>query len=196
MQPLSWSPQQKHSVEVDDNIPQIHLQDLAPGVFWPEEPYGVQHGMHTAKLALVILSQTPKYDTPENQRALWCAALFHDLGRQADFRIDDPGHNQQSAVLTAKVLKNPAHGIHFEAALHERVCKLIAQHNLDESLMPTDPLAVALWDADAYESARVAPGTHDGLIYLKKRTNPERLITPWAKNRENLKRYMQFKGWS
>jgi hypothetical protein len=197
MQPLKWTPQQKRSVEVDSNIPQFHLQDLAPGVVWPEEPFGVQHGMHTAKLALVILSHAyGEHDTEENQRVLWCAALFHDLGRQTDFRTEDPQHNQQSAMLANRVLRSPAHGVEFDAALHERVCKLIAQHALSDDTMPTDPLACALWDADAYESTRVMPGTHDGLTYMKKRTNPDRLCSGWAKDRENLKRYMQFKGWN
>jgi hypothetical protein len=192
MQPLSWTPQQTRSIEADANIPQIHLGEIE----WPDEPYGVQHAMHTAKLALVILSHAfQEHDTPENQRALWCAALFHDLGRQTDFRVPDPTHNQQSAVLAGRVLKNPMHGVEFEATLHERVCKLIAQHSLLDDNLPTDPLACSLWDADAYESTRIMPGTHEGLTYMKKLTNPERLCTPWAKNRDNLKRYMQFKGW-
>jgi len=180
--------------DIDPAFPQIHL-NFVP---WPDnlEGYDVKHGLNTAKLALVILSHDfPAENTEQNMRALWCGALLHDLGRQKDFRVVDDGCAQRSALLAEQTLKNPQHGVEFDANLREVTCRLIADHDLANADLPIEPLAQALWDADAYEACRFRPGTHDGLKALKQFTAPDRLCTSWAKDRNNLKRYMNWRGW-
>ena len=189
------------SGQIDDAIPQIHLQDL--GTFegkkieWPElEGYDEKHGLNTAKLALVILSYTwPELNNDENQAILWCAALLHDLGRQEDFRSPDTVSADRSAKLADAILRNPVHGVELNGALREGVCKLIANLDPASDTLPQDALSQALWDAEAYEYSRLRPNSYDGLALVKKHTAPERLCTTWAKSRDNLKRYMSWRGW-
>jgi hypothetical protein len=54
---------------------------------------------------------------------------------------------------------------------------------------------MALWDAEAYETARFAPGQPEGLKALKAATDFKRLTTEWARNKDHLIRYMEFRGW-
>jgi hypothetical protein len=190
------------SGQIDDAIPQIHLQDLgidADGqkIVWPDlEGYDEKHGMNTAKLALVILSYTwPELNNDRNQAILWCAALLHDIGRQEDFRTPDTTAASRSAELANRILRNPVHGVELDGELREGACKLIANLDVESGEMPKDALAQALWDAEAYEYSRLRPNTYDGLKLVKKYTAPELLCTAWAKDRNNLKRYMDWRGW-
>lgn len=200
LNPLAAHPASR--VEADSAAPQFHLQDLGRDtdgklIEWPElEGYDEKHGINTARLSWVILSYTfPKLNQPKEQAILWTAALFHDLARREDFRAGDLVHAKRGAELLECILRNPTHGVELDAELREAACRLVANHNLDAEQLPTDPLAQCLWDADAYESCRIRPGSHDGLMYLKKRTHKDRLCTDWAKDRNNLKRYMNWRGW-
>lgn len=190
--------QNSREVSVDETFPQFDAQNLVvlhgEIVTFPELPYyGFDHGDKTAKLALVILGEdaTPAENTARAQRAIWCAGLFHDLGRRAPLGTPDPDHAQRSATLAEAILRGH-HDLWADEDLRETVCRLIAHHGTRPA---GDPLARALWDADHYEACRVAPGTREGLEYLKRQTQADTLCTAWARDKTHLQRYMQFRGW-
>lgn len=164
----------------DDDIPQYDLREVP----WPADPYGYDHATNTARLALVVLAREfPDADTKENRAVLWTAALFHDVARGAE---NDPEHALRSSEWLARFLSGTSY--HY-VSLRDAACELVGRHHQP----PTDPLSVALHDADALEGCRVRPGTPEGHRYMKERL--ARLVTPWAKDKGNLKRYMAFRGW-
>lgn len=164
----------------DDDIPQYDLREVP----WAPDPYGYDHGTNTARLSLVVLAREfPAENTAQNRAILWTAALFHDVARRAE---NDPEHALRSAEWLSAFLGGSAY--HY-VSLREAACELVGRHHQS----PSGPLAVVLHDADALEGVRVSPGTPEGLRYMKARVGT--VITPWAKNKDHLKRYMAFRGW-
>lgn len=199
MRPLHKAPVQTNSFEVsaDDTFPQIDFLNLGsperPVDFPDLEHYGFEHGDKTAKLATVILSHIGgKSAKPENMRAVWVAGYFHDIGREEDWHTPDPDHALRSANILEHILRSDP-SLWGDALLRETACRLVANHSKRPESQ--NPLETALWDADCFEAARFAPGTREGLVRLKERTDLKNLCTAWAKDRARLKTYMEFRGW-
>jgi hypothetical protein len=201
MQPLPGMPAQTNSYEInlEDNIPLFDFTDLGKfedgtPIEFPDLPYyGIDHGQKTAQLASTLLSYLgPKTNDNTSHRILWTAGCFHDIGRTEPWNHSDPHHAQRSADILERILRGDSRYWHDDL-LRAEACKLVANH----SKRPEDgnPLAMALWDADCFEAARVEPGTPTGLKYLKSRTSFDVLTTEWAKDRARLKRWMDFRGW-
>jgi hypothetical protein len=172
-------------------------------VEWPTVPYyGFDHARETSELALQVYYRIPihadltPFESKVNELSVKYAGLYHDLGRTAPWNHKDPGHAQASASLAEEYLKTD-NDLSRDDALREAViretCRLIANHSLDAPSLPTDPRAMALWDADSLEAARIEPGTHEGLRLLKHRY--ERLCTEWVKNKNLQSKLRQMRGW-
>jgi len=163
-----------------------------PIEFPADSMYGIEHGQNTAKLAVAFLSYSgPAIDTVDDRRALWTAALFHDIGRNEYLGVPDPDHGMRGALLVEKILR--AHPKYWsDERLRERACRLVAHHSTRPS-PEGDPVAIALWNADCYEACRYRVGTTDGLMYWKQRR--ELLIGDRAKETAALRKYMQWRGW-
>jgi len=171
-----------------DAFPPFDLERIA----FPEtEHYDLAHGQATAKMAKFILEGWgDEHNTVTNHRALWAAALFHDLGRREPWNREDPAHARHSAECFERVIRaDPV--LWHEEALRETAARLIANH--DRAPEPGNPLAVALHDADALEAARICPGTPEGLVHFRARTAG--LLTPWVREPDKLRRYMESRGW-
>jgi hypothetical protein len=188
----------QYEVGIDEQFPQFDATDLGyiagEKIEFPElAHYGFDHGDKTAKLALVILGECGGIEMgPSQQKALWTAALFHDIGRRAELGKPDPEHAQRGATIVEAILRGMPDLWHDEV-LRNTACRLVANHSKRPETK--DPLAMALWDADHFEAARFEPGTQNGLLYLKTMSRPETLCTDWARSRSRLKTYMEFRGW-
>ena len=75
--------------------------------------------------------------------------------------------------------------------VRDGVCRLIAQHSLGGA-PPTDPRLVAVWDADCFESVRLAPGTREGTVVKNRRL--AKCITNWAQQEENQRTWRDHRG--
>jgi len=199
MDPLYKPPVMTNSFEVsaDDTFPQIDFTRLGT----PERPvdfpelkyYGFEHGDKTAKLATVILSHLGEAaNKPANLRAVWVAGYFHDIGREAHWQTHDLDHALRSANILEHILRSDPE-LWADKLLQETACRLVAHHSTRPETQ--NPLDMALWDADCFESVRFAPGTKEGLVKLKERTALQNLCTDWAKDRSRLHTYMEFRGW-
>lgn len=180
------------TAETSYDVPgsKLPLFDFRNVTFPAIEHYGFDHGSHTARLALHILSaEYPELDNELHQNALWAAGHLHDAGRDAPFGAGDPGHEVRGAALLDEFLRGHD-GYCHDVELRDLACRLVARHHDRE---PEGPLDRVFADADAYDAARVLPGTSEGLRYLKERTST--LHTHWAQDRANLKRYMASRGW-
>ena len=167
---------------------------------WPEHAlFGADHGKWTAKLAERILcsvfEQFGRGEPTEHElNTIRGAALFHDLGRglkpDQSWRVPEPGHQQRSADIAARVLLTDPNW-RFKQNTHAHILQLIAGHRLPvlggsgggasgkPVQPPTDPFMVALWDAECLESARFDPNTEQGLIITRERFN--QTVSAWAK---------------
>lgn len=158
-------------------------------ITWGEDPFGYDHARQTSRLAVHIAEGLGV--TGRDLQIVKAAGLFHDIVRQGPWQQPDPGHAMRCAVAAEEFMcKDPEWW--SQKDLHQDICKIIAQHNL-EGEMPTDPRAQALWDADSYEAARFAPNTREGLEILKKRL--DNLCTQWAKLAEHQRRWRDNRGW-
>lgn len=158
-------------------------------ITWGEEPFGYEHARQTSKLAVHIAEGLGL--TGRDLQIVKAAGLFHDIVRQGPWQQPDPGHAMRCAVAAEEFMrKDPEWWAQKD--LHQEICKLIAQHDL-EGKTPTDPRAQALWDADSYEAARFSPNTKEGLEILKKRL--ESLCTQWAKLPDHQRRWRDSRGW-
>lgn len=172
---------------------------------WPEvEHYGAVHARETAELATQIYRRLPshmiKTDNPHlakrEDEVIKYAAMYHDIGRTQPWRKEDPHHARRSAEIAEGLLKNEPN-LDADPALREyllaEVPRIITAHDLSAPELPTDPRAVALWDADSLEACRFAPGTRVCLELMKKRY--ERLCSPWAKDRDLQSGWRKMRGW-
>lgn len=166
---------------------------------WPSLPhYGYDHGRMCSQLA-AYLGQWLGLGG-EDLTVLKGAAFLHDLGRAAPHGVADPSHAERGAeAARALLLTDP--DWRSQSRVIDRVCAAIARHRLPPlgapvgSLRPPegDLVMVALWDADALEGARIAPQTAEGMAVLRGRA--DQLLTPWAKDAANQRRWRQFRGW-
>lgn len=140
------------------------------------EEYGFAHGKHTAQLAAHIAT-TVFNVVGEDLLVLGAASWLHDIGRKLGWRDSDPNHAERSAELADKVMKSTPSWLH-KTERRLAVCKLIANHSLHKPLRDRSPLTISLYDADAYESARLAPDTKEGLSIMSLRM--QSCVTEWA----------------
>jgi hypothetical protein len=155
------------------------------------------HGKWVAHHAVVILGhEYPHLNNRENNRALWTAGLFHDIGRTEPWTKSDPTAAKRSADLLDIIIRTTS-ATAGEEKLRETACKLVYARDFRNrpSAFPDDPLLRCLCDADAYDASRFAPGTSEGLAVLKAATATAVLNTQWAKNKAHLRRYMAARGW-
>jgi hypothetical protein len=184
---------------------------------WPtQEHYGWEHARDVSQLAVHIAQggrATVGCDvdlTANDIEVIKAAGLFHDLGREEEWSKPAPGHRFASAERARKLMVEDAQNW-FRRDLIDDVCRLITQHALphvdadgllrDEKgvvleapPIPTDPRLRCLWDAEAFEGMRFAPGTWQGATVLKARL--AHLATPWAKVPEHQRRWREKKGWT
>lgn len=186
--PHSERRQSSTVIQPDEGVPRIDLREIN----WPDDPYGFDHAKNTAQLALTFCAEfgIPKKD----ERILWAAAMFHDVGRKGHWTREDPLHRIESARITeATLAKDP--DLYGDLELREGACKLILNHTLNrEKDSVTDPLEKILWDAEIYESVRFAPGTHEGLVIVKERL-AKGFFSRWANHTPHLKKWMEYRGW-
>lgn len=159
-------------------------------ISWQADPFGYDHARHTSRLA-VHIAEGLGLKTRDIQ-IVKAAGLFHDLDRRGPWQQADSNHAMRSAIAAEEAMRNDPEWW-SQKELHEQICRLISQHNLDGDL-PIDPLAKALWDADSYEAARLAPNTREGAAILKQRM--ERLTTDWARIPEHQRRWRATRGWT
>jgi len=171
-------------------LPGLDLRDVT----WSEvEHYGYSHGQEVSMLAHYVgqwlgLSQNVL-------ERVKLAGLLHDVGRQTTWQVPDPNHNQRSADAAVRFLRSQGELWHQQDLIDE-VAWLIANHDLSAKELPTDHRLQALWDADSYDAARLAPGTPEGLKVFRERTRAERLCTAWAKQRDNKQVWLKHRGWT
>ena len=157
---------------------------------FPEIPfYDGKHGFMVSQLADTIGNTL---NLSESDRAVArMAGLLHDLGREKEFTGADPQHNTRSAEAAHKHLTGRKDG-HGDRDFIARVCRYIALHSLDGT--PTsDPIAMALHDADALEASRFKPGTTAGMLMVRKRK--KQMLTDFGRNPDTMKGMMIYHGW-
>ena len=159
-------------------------------IVWQADPFGYDHARQTSRLAVHIAESLGLKDAQIS--IVKAAGLFHDLDRRGPWQQNDPTHAMRSAIAAEEAMRNDPEWW-TQRDLHEQICRLIANHNLDSEI-PTDPAAQALWDADSYEAARFAPNTREGAAILKKRM--DRLTTGWARLPEHQRRWRDMRGWT
>lgn len=149
-----------------------------------------EHCEGVGRLALVLGQTLGLKD--RDLRIVRYAGILHDLGRSQPWQRSDPDHGQLSARLADEALRrDPQYGA--DSAFRDEVCRLIAGHNLSAADLPKDPKAMALWDADALDSARFSPNTRDGIVVFKERTT--RLCTVDARAEDVQLRWRKYRKW-
>ncbi len=163
-------------------------QDLEK-ITWPKTPhYGFDHAKQTSQLA-VHIGQTLNLSAREID-VLKAAATFHDFGRTKSWQEEEPGHAIESARLAHEYMhKSQSWG---DGDFINAVCRVIERHSL-KGIPPSEPMLVALWDAECFEAARFAPDTEEGEQICHARF--ARVITPWAKLQEHQRRWKKYRGW-
>jgi len=144
-------------------------------VEWPTAPgYGYDHAKNTSQLAVHIGGALNLKDA--ELKVLRTAAFLHDIGRRAPWTESDPSHAQRSAELADSIMRRSPWW--SASALREQVCKLIVAHDLNNGRKPTDPLAIALHDAECFEACR---RMHDGTAGADlMATRRKACISEWA----------------
>lgn len=151
--------------------------------------YGVDHATQMSQLAVIIAKHLGVTD-PVDIKIVEGAGMFHDLGRTRPWQYED-NHAELSARRAEEAMRNdPA--LWSEDRVREGVCHLILQHSLAAATRPTDARLIALWDADCFESVRLAPGTREGVSVMNRRL--DMCITKWAREPENQARWRQHRG--
>jgi HD superfamily phosphodiesterase len=170
-------------------LPGLDLRDVP----WSNTPhFGYDHGQETSVLAHYIGESLGL--SKSSLEIVKLAGLLHDIAREGDWHKPDPGHQMRSAEKAVAFLRSQSEVWH-QQELIENVARLIANLDLSSNEKPVDPHLQALWDADSYESARLAPGEAAGLKVFRQRTAADRLCTPWARDAENKKVWLRYRGW-
>lgn len=166
--------------------------DISMVKFPDVDGYGSKHALATQRLAEYLGRNIFKL-TPAETRVIGIAAILHDVARTQPFAAEDPGHRVEGLSKAASILEtHPQFKGH--TALHQNVLRLLANHNLDAAHAPTDPAAVALWDADTLESLRHLPNTGEGRRRALRRL--DRAQTAFAKHPATVARYAKHCGWT
>lgn len=179
---------QQKNQERSVQLPGVDLRDIP---FSPVEHFGYAHSQEMATLAHYI-GDGLKLDAAD-LKAVKVAGLLHDVGRTLPWQQSDLGHQTRGADIAVRFLKSQPE-VYTDTKLISDVGWLIANHCLSGPL-PTDARLQALWDADAYDAARLAVGTPEGLRVFKARTDDSRLCTDWAKDKNNKKTWLAHRGW-
>lgn len=166
--------------------------DLRDIPFPNVEHYGHNHAQETSQLAYYIGQMLGLSDA--DLTLVKTAALLHDLGRETPWMIEDPYHNVRSAELATRWLRGQEQHW-FRSEFIDEVGALISKHSLTSKTLPSDPRLQALWDAEAYEAARLAPGETEGLKIFRARTASDRLCSDWAKDVANKRTWLTHRGW-
>lgn len=164
-------------------------------ITWPSErkpeelaQYDYYHGKYTSQLAVHILEGFPDV-RPRELQVLRTAAFLHDLGRERNWRMADPGHQERSARMANEVLR--ASPLWSNSDLVDEMCALIAKHTLPGR--PVSPSEIVLHDAECFESARFAPDTREGIEIMRARMGA--CVTPWGQLLEHQRRWRATRGW-
>jgi hypothetical protein len=154
-------------------------------------PYDYYHHKFTMQLAIYIAEgfEGDMKLSHQQLKVLKTAAFLHDLGREAPWQKDDPGHAMRGAEIARKLLVESP--LWSERETIDDVCKLIANHSLNK--LPEGPLLTALHDAECFESARFAPNTHEGIAIMRERMS--KVVLQWSKNPEHQARWRKNRGW-
>lgn len=154
-------------------------------VNFPPDPYGVDHGNWVSSTATSV----GVYLGLAGNELWLCqrAGMFHDVGRRnPNWRQRDDGHNVRSARAALEALVHEPEWKALQPML-ERLARVIANHDLDGP-PPQDPVAIALWDADILDCARLGQGTNEGAQLIQKRY--ARLISGFARDRARQEKYI------
>lgn len=171
------------------DVPHLELKDLP----WSEVPkYGYDHCNGVAMLAYEMGLALGLND--RDLQAVKLAGMLHDVGRTKPWQFPEPGHQKASAEIAVRVLRGGKHS-HTEDWLRDRVEYLILGMDLSAPSLPTDPALQVLWDVDALEAARLAPGTPEGMRVWKQRTVESRLCTQLARSRDARLNVLRNHGW-
>ena len=160
-------------------------------------PFDYSHALETSQLCESIGAFLGL--TGDELWACRAAGMFHDLGRNIEVPAGGgdldrknggkvslwteraPNHARLSADLAEVAL---ASDVNFTAThMTARVCRVIGQHNI-HGPAPTDPIALALYDADLLEAARFGRfygqdiGTFEKFLHGRY----SRLATEWARD--------------
>lgn len=159
-------------------------------IAWPTvQYYGYDHARNTSRLAAHIASYLGLSE--RDISIVKAAGLFHDIGRLEPWHKEDRDHAFRSASFAEEYMKKDPEWW-AQRDLHEEICRLIAQHSLSGEA-PRDPRAIALYDADCMEAARIAPNTIEGAKLMKQRMS--QLQTEWARHSEHQQRWRTYRGW-
>jgi predicted kinase len=125
--------------------------------------------------------------SPDDRRTTWLGALLHDVAKpdctrtEIDGKIHARGHSARGAVMARGILWKL--GVPF--ALRERVCALVARHQLPFWLLDRgDPMAPAL--------AASLAGRNDHLALLAEADARGRLCSDQSKLLENVDLFRSF----
>ncbi len=172
----------------------VDALDIASIPWSPAPLYGHAHSQQVSMLAYEI--GTTLGLTEADLEAVKIAGLLHDVGRTQPWHHADPGHQKASAEIAVRLLRGSVEKtIADRDVLRDRVEFLILGLDLSQKELPRDPALQALWDVDALESARYAPGTVEGLKLFKARTAASRVCTAYGKERTFHTQMLRHHGW-
>ncbi len=202
---IRWGEIHQQEVDWEKIAPKVPMIPLS-SVVWPTDKlYGTEHHQRVAVLSTHI-ARREFPDLPQKEiDAIWCAALFHDLRRENGFGADDRSHRHASASYAREILKLPDSEVHGDETLIERACWLIANHGrwVDDGGIggskqikhTSDPALMCLIDADSMDIVRIAPKTPRGGALIAENLKAEMMLTQYAKQIENIRNWMNFRGW-
>jgi len=150
--------------------------------------YGDEHGTRCAYLATKVFAPRLGLGIAEIP-IVTGLAMFHDLGRTRPWQAQDD-HAALSAARADEAMRNHPTAWN-EANVRDEVCRLIAQHSL-KGPPPSDKRLIALWEADCWESVRLAPRTREGVVVMEERL--AMCITPWGRDEENQRKWRDHVG--
>lgn len=158
---IRWGEIHQQDIDWEKIAPKVPMIPIA-SVVWPiDKLYGLDHHKNIAVLATHIARREFPTLPQKEIDAIWCAALFHDVRREAGFGADDPSHRHAGASYAREILRNAESEVRGDEQLIERVCWLIANHGRwvddggasgrKEIKRTSDPALMALIDADSME---------------------------------------------
>ncbi len=170
--------------------PDLPLTGARFGAF----PFDYDHGLNTSTLAVEVGAFLGLVS--DELYACRAAGMFHDLGRNigeknggkvSPWHERDKDHSRRSAALAEKAMLVDGNFMALRSTVTERVCRVIAQHDI-HGPAPSDPIALALYDADLLEACRLTGG-NEGVRVIQERY--ARLATAWARDPKVQRRWIE-----